>query len=80
MSKKVIANKNLPNGLPVHWGLTIILALKVFDAPAWVYGAAGAVWVIWLIAAIMVIASRDYVDVFEVKAKPKVYVPKDAKE
>ena len=66
MSKKTIAQKNLPTHLPIHAGLTIILALKVFDVPAWVYGAAGAVWVIWLIAAIMVIATRDYVDVFNV--------------
>ena len=75
MSKKTIEQKNLPIGLPVHCGLTIILALKVFDAPAWLYGAAGAVWVIWLIAAIMVIASRDYVDVFKVAEKKNVTGP-----
>ena len=80
MSKnKIISRKNLPTGLPVHWGLTIILALRVFDAPAWLYGAAGAFWVVWLIAAAIVIASAEYLEVFSVKEVQKVFTTKDVK-
>lgn len=47
--KPVIHPSNLPSRSPVHTGLFWYLCLEYFNAPSWMYGVMGTVWVFSLI-------------------------------
>jgi hypothetical protein len=61
MSKevKVISHKNFARRTPLHITLTLLLMLKVFNAPEWVWGAVGLLVVVLWIAFFYRCATED---------------------
>lgn len=53
MKRQVISVKNLPTRLPVTFTMVLGLLLDRYDAPGWMWGAAGAILLlIWVVAVI----------------------------
>ena len=52
--KSVVTWKNLPMRPPALFTIVILLCLKVYQLPGWVYGVlwtlTGLLWVAWIIA------------------------------
>lgn len=63
--KKVIKSVDLPSKLPVFPTLTTILALDYWNAPQWLWGALGFLFIIAWVAAIIRIITDVEVDIFE---------------
>lgn len=64
--KKVISHKNLPSKLPVFQTIVLWLFLDRLNAPSWLMGAIGAVWLILFVAAIYLVNHQQEVDIANV--------------
>lgn len=62
--RKVIARKNLPAFPPINLTLVLIVLLKVFAAPGWVWGAVITVLVICWIGFIGCVIRDKEIDLF----------------
>lgn len=64
---KVIKRKNLPQRLPLFDTLLASLALDHWNAPQWLWGVFGALFVIYWISALFSIRGETEVDMFNEK-------------
>ena len=63
--KKVISNKNLKARSPLMSILVLYLCFDKWNAPEWVYGAVGLLFLIYIIIWIMDMFNTKEVDIFE---------------
>jgi hypothetical protein len=66
--RKVLDRKRLPARLPLFQSIVCWLALKHWNAPEWLYGVLGVVFLIYWIASIYAFYTQKEVD-FVVKEK-----------
>jgi hypothetical protein len=72
MAKKyVIHSKNLPTKLPVWQTLTTWLALERGNAPEWLWGAAGLLFLTVWAVSIYGLIKEERIDVFEEEEEDK---------
>lgn len=64
LKQKVISKNNLPYKLPTFETLVTILALDYWDAPQWICGAVGLLFVFLWIGVIVNICNNTTVDIF----------------
>lgn len=62
MSKRYISENNLPPRIPIIPALWTATALKVFEAPEWLWGVFGVLYLILLIAALVKIFTYEKVE------------------
>ena len=75
-ARKVISSKNLGTYSPIHKGLLWYLCLDYFNAPQWLYGVAGVLFVMLLINWIYGIYVNEKVDIFNNDACKPVHKSK----
>lgn len=68
-TKERIARTNLPVNLPIYNTLILLIALKTFNAPEWMWYGVGAYIVFEWILKIILALNTTEVDVFEFKDK-----------
>jgi hypothetical protein len=66
-SDKVISSKNLPARLPLWTTILMWLVLERLNAPGWVWGVVGTIFVVLWIGAITLMIKQESVDIFEGK-------------
>ena len=71
MKRKVISHANLPHRLPIWPTLVTLLMLDRYNAPQWLYGAMGLLFLIVWALVFYGMATQEKIDIFE---------PKDLKE
>lgn len=64
-AKKVLSGSNLPAKLPLWSSLTTAIALDYWNAPEWLWGCLGLLFLLAWIAWIIGIATQEKVDLFE---------------
>jgi hypothetical protein len=64
-AKKVLKSNNLPSRLPIFPTLSTGIALDYWNAPQWLWGALGFLFLIAWIAAIYQIATQESVDLLK---------------
>jgi hypothetical protein len=64
-SNKVISGNNLPSRLPIWSTLSCALALDRWNAPEWLWGAVGFLFLIGWVAMIYGMIVQEKVDIFE---------------
>lgn len=67
----VLSRKQMPTSVPVFETLTLFLILERFNAPQYVWGAIGVVWIFIFIACVVSVIKQKYVELFEITAKQK---------
>lgn len=70
-TKYVISKNNIPRKLPVFAALTSYLALEHFNAPEWLYGAVGFLFLLIFIGAIHGIVVQEEVEIFPATEEEK---------
>lgn len=68
-NKKVISRKNLPTKPPTIATVVAILALDYWNAPQWLWGALGVVFVIIWVAWIVQMFQEKQFDIFKDKSE-----------
>ena len=63
-NRNVIKSNNLRSKSPILAGLVFYLALDKWNAPEWVYGAVGFLFLLWLIGFIADIFNTTEIDIF----------------
>jgi hypothetical protein len=64
-TKKVLKQSNLPSKLPIGQTLLTILALDYWNAPQWLWGAFGLLFVIAWVGSIYSLCTEKGVDLLE---------------
>lgn len=65
--RKVLDAKQMPTRLPMIGTLVWYLILDKFDAPGWLWGVMGTLFVLLWIAAVVGIWTQDSVEIAELK-------------
>jgi len=66
---KVLKRSNLPTRLPLWQSVVCLLALEHWNAPEWLYGVAGFLFLLLWIASIVTLIKEEQVDLLEKKEK-----------
>lgn len=69
--KKVVAFKNLPSRLPLWQTLTWFLTMERFNAPQWLWGCLGLLFVFFWCESIYGICTQEKVDILNGEKKPE---------
>lgn len=67
MERKVINPKNLPANLPIFRTLLVVMALKLWDAPQWLWGAALTLVAVLWVFCIYLKVNQKYLKLYEQK-------------
>jgi hypothetical protein len=62
-TRKVIKGTNLQKRSPIFSGMALFLFLERFNAPEWLYGVFGLLFVIWFVAWIYDMVATEQTDV-----------------
>lgn len=62
---KVLKRNNLPTRLPLWQSITCLLALEHWNAPEWMYGVMGLLFLSLWIASIIMLAKEEGVDLLK---------------
>jgi hypothetical protein len=62
--RKVIKGSNLQKRSPIFSGMALFLFLERFNAPEWLYGVFGLLFVVWFVAWIYDMGATEDVDIF----------------
>jgi len=63
--KKVIKSTSLPTKLPIWSTITTALALDYWNAPQWLWGAMGLLFLIGWISCIICFATEEEIDLLK---------------
>jgi len=64
-TNKVLKSNNLPSRLPFFPTVITIIALDYWNAPQWLWGMLGVLFLLWWITSIINIATQKEVDLFK---------------
>ena len=70
-NKQKISVSNLPTRIPIFQAIVIYLLLDNLNAPDWIYGALGFMWLMLIIVAIIAKIKEEEIDIFDTSPNGK---------
>jgi hypothetical protein len=73
MEHKVISPENLPTKVPVGQTLVVILLLREFNAPDWVWAAVLTIWGFFLLISFAIQDDQKEINIFETDLADRIH-------